>query len=297
MLLILETTLGIRHLHVALLFTCIAVSYGLRVNLSVAIVAMIDKESANPDYVDFQWNEQTQSLLLSSLFWGYIVTQIPAGQIAERCGAKYILLISTFISGTIGIITPICTTLGGWEAMCALRVISGLCQGVVYPSVHTLLSKWLPASERGPLGTYCYVGAEFGAVIMLAFSGSLASSSMGWPSIFYFSGAASLLWCMLWWWLGSNTPQENRWISESETEYIQTSLQTNTGINLDEKQKTKPSTPWLSILSSMAFLALTLTQAAQMWGFWTLMTKIPAYMKNILKFDLKQVKCFPTFSL
>lgn len=275
-LLTLETGLGIRHLHVALLFICNAVSYGLRVNLSVAIVAMIDKESANPDYVEFQWNEQTQSLVLSSFFWGYTLTQIPAGQIAERYGPKYILLIATFISGTIVIITPICTTLGGWKVMCALRVILGLCQGVVLPSMHTLLSKWLPPSERGPLGACCYIGSEIGTVVMLAISGSLASSSMGWPSIFYLSGAVSLLWAIMWWWLGSNTPQVNRWISEKEKEYIITSLQTNTEDNYDdEKHKPKLPTPWLSIFSSMPFLALILTQSAQVWGFWTLMTKIP----------------------
>ncbi len=281
----------------------------MRVNLSVAIVAMIDKESANPDYDDFEWNEQTQSLVLSSFFWGYILTQIPAGQIAEKKGAKFVLLISTLVSAIAAIITPICTSVGNWQAMCALRVISGLCQGMVYPSVHTLLSKWLPTSERGPLGTYCYVGAEFGTVIMLGISGTLASSFMGWPSIFYFSGAASLLWTVLWWWLGSNSPNDDHWITESEKNYITTSLATNTEDNHDVKQKRKLSTPWLSILMSAPFLALTLTQAAQMWGFWTLMTKTPgllhcnlyetniitsffnfaAYMKNILKFDLKQV--------
>lgn len=236
---------------------------------------MIDKESANPEFDDFQWNEQTQSLLLSSFFWGYIFTQVPAGQLAEKKGPKLILLISTLISGVIALITPICTILGDWKVMCALRVISGLCQGVVYPSVHTLLSKWLPTSERGPLGTYCYAGAEFGTVIMLAISGYLASSFMGWPSIFYFSGAATILWCVMWWWLGSNAPQDNRWISASEMEYIQTSLKTNSDDDYDGNRKTKLSTPWLAIFTSLPFLALTMTQAAQMWGFWTLMTKIP----------------------
>lgn len=291
-ILVTETSLGIRHLHVALLFTCIAVSYSMRVNLSVAIVAMIDKETANPDYQDFQWNEQTQSLVLSSFFWGYIVTQIPAGQLAEKKGPKYILLISTFLSAIISIITPICTSVGGWEVMCSLRVLSGLCQGVVYPSVHTLLSKWVPASERGPLATYCYVGAEFGTVIMLAISGTLASSVMGWPSIFYFSGVAALLWAILWWWCGSNSPMDNRWITENEKEYILGSLAVNNkGKDCTKHSETKPSTPWLSIITSIPFLALTLTQAAHMWGYWTLMTKTPAYMKNILKFELKQVYC------
>lgn len=33
-----------------LLFLALALSYGLRVNLSVAIVAITDKHAANPDY-------------------------------------------------------------------------------------------------------------------------------------------------------------------------------------------------------------------------------------------------------
>ncbi|KAG4077083.1 hypothetical protein HA402_016070 [Bradysia odoriphaga] len=65
-------------------------------------------------------------------------------------------------------------------------------------------------------------------------------------------------------------------------------MSTNTDDDHNEKNETKLSTPWLSILTSIPFFALTLTQAAQMWGYWTLMTKTPAYMKNILKFELKE---------
>lgn len=41
---------GVRHFQVCLLFVGILLAYTLRVNLSVAIVAMLDKENANPDY-------------------------------------------------------------------------------------------------------------------------------------------------------------------------------------------------------------------------------------------------------
>lgn len=257
---------------------------------------MIDKESANPDFEDFAWNEQTQSLVLSSFFWGYILTQIPGGQVAEKKGAKFVLLVSLLVSAIVAIITPVCTSLGGWEAMCALRVISGMCQGVVYPSVHTLLSKWIPASERGPLGTYCYVGAEFGTVIMLALSGVLATSFMGWPSIFYFSGAVSLLWTVIWWWLGSNKPDENRWILDSEKEFILRSLQTTAEKDENGKSAMRLSTPWLAIVTSIPFFALTLTQAAQMWGFWTLMTKTPGTVEPIKILLMAEVSlCCPFY--
>lgn len=33
-----------------LLFVCLTIAYGMRVNLSVAIVAMTNRQSANPDF-------------------------------------------------------------------------------------------------------------------------------------------------------------------------------------------------------------------------------------------------------
>lgn len=41
-----------------LLFICLTIAYGMRVNLSVAIVAMTNRQSANPDFeVIFFGNE------------------------------------------------------------------------------------------------------------------------------------------------------------------------------------------------------------------------------------------------
>lgn len=49
------------------------------------------------------------------------------------------------------------------------------------------------------------------------------------------------------------------------------------------------STPWGKIFTSMSFLSLMLVHCAHNWGFWTLLTKIPSYMKTVLEFDIKQV--------
>lgn len=41
---------GVRHIQCILAFCGLAVAYALRVNLSVAIVAMTDKNATNPDF-------------------------------------------------------------------------------------------------------------------------------------------------------------------------------------------------------------------------------------------------------
>lgn len=59
---------------------------------------------------------------------------------------------------------------------------------------------------------------------MLSSSGVLASSPMGWPSIFYISGACGILWSILWFFFGGNSPAEYKSISVEEKEFIQSSL-------------------------------------------------------------------------
>lgn len=62
---------------------------------------------------------------------------------------------------------------------------------------------------------------------MLAVSGVLASSAMGWPSIFYFSGAAGLVWSILYFFYGSSSPSDcSDRISPEEKRFIEASLNT-----------------------------------------------------------------------
>ena len=137
------------------------------------------------------------------------------------------LLISIFVCSLLNLLTPMIASYGNYKAVIGLRVIQGLCQGVIFPSAHTLLAKWAPPSERGRIGTYTYAGAQFGTVAMLAMSGILASSSMGWPSIFYFSGGAGLIWSVLWMFYGASSPADCSRISMEERSFIEKSLKTN----------------------------------------------------------------------
>lgn len=64
---------------------------------------------------DHDWDEKTKALILSSFFWGYVVTQVPAGQLAQRCGAKRILMWSMLLCSALTLLTPLSITYGGWK--------------------------------------------------------------------------------------------------------------------------------------------------------------------------------------
>lgn len=42
--------LGVRHAQILMLFACMVLQFCHRVNISIAMVAMVDKQGANPDF-------------------------------------------------------------------------------------------------------------------------------------------------------------------------------------------------------------------------------------------------------
>ncbi|XP_037951748.1 putative inorganic phosphate cotransporter [Teleopsis dalmanni] len=274
--------IGTRHIQCFLCFCCLSLCYALRVNLTVAIVAMTDQNSTNTNVEIFDWDEGTKSYLLSSFFWGYIITQIPGGHIAQKYGAKMLLLIGITLCSLFTLLTPLAASLGGWQLLFALRVMQGLLQGSVHPATHAMLAKWAPVEERGALGTFCYSGSQFGTIVMLAVSGFIAQSSAGWPGIFYVSGAMGFVWALFWFLFAASTPAEHRSISPEEKKFIENSLG-----QVENAPRVVAPTPWRKIFTSPPFISLIIVHCTHMWGFWTLLTQIPNYMKNILDVDIK----------
>lgn len=80
------------------------------------------------------------------------MSHIPGAQLAQRFGAQKFMCLAIGICGIVTGLIPIAATYGDWQAVIVLRVLTGVCQGVVPPCMHTLLSKWIPQEERGRAG-------------------------------------------------------------------------------------------------------------------------------------------------
>ncbi|XP_072745686.1 putative inorganic phosphate cotransporter isoform X1 [Anoplolepis gracilipes] len=271
---------GIRHVQILLLFLGMTIGYSLRVAMSVAIVAMADAKTANPDIEDYGWDQVQKNLVLSSFFWGYVITQVPSGYIAGIWSGQKLLSIGMLLCGILNIVTPIVTSRWDLPAVLVCRIGMGLTQACLLPCVQTLLSKWAPPSERARLGTFAYAGAQFGTVITMPISGFLAMSSLGWPSIFYIFGTLAILWSMVFLYFGADSPAEHRNISQKERMFIEKSLRTTENEN-ESNQKLR--IPWKEMFTSLPMWALMIVHCGQNWGYWTLLTEMPSYMTGVMK--------------
>ncbi|XP_049804153.1 putative inorganic phosphate cotransporter isoform X1 [Schistocerca nitens] len=272
--------LGVRHLQALLLCIAHVLVFSLRTNMSVAVVVMANNTAGNPNIKDYGWSQSETSTILSSFFWGYVVMQAPAGWAADRFNSKNLFSASLILSGVLTVLTEVAADTGGVVLVCAFRVVMGLAQGFVFPCTHSLLAKWIPPKESDVLGTAVYTGDQLGTVVAMMISGALAQSALGWPSIFYFFGGLSILWGVILFWFGGNTPSGHKHISSAELIYIEESWK-----DVSRERKKFP-TPWISIFTSLPVFACIVATLSLCWGYYTLLTEIPTYLSNVLGFDI-----------
>ena len=59
---------------------------------------------------------------------------------------------------------------------------------------------------------------------------------------------------------------------------------------MPDSSRQSPPVPVLKVLSSVPFWAIVITHWGNNWGFYTLLTDLPTYMKNMLNQDIKSVR-------
>ncbi|XP_012273084.1 vesicular glutamate transporter 2 [Orussus abietinus] len=259
-------------------------SYILRVNLSVAIVAM----TANNSRVDengeiyyeqeFPWDSKIQGLVLSSFFYGYISTQLLGGWLGARVGGKRVFGIGIAATALLTLITPPLARAGVY-VLVALRIVEGICEGVTYPCIHAVWANWAPPLERSKLATLAFSGSFVGTVFAMPISGIMAEY-LGWESVFYSFGAVGIVWFIAWWVVVYDKPEDDPHISKLELEYIKASL--------GDVEKKHISHPWKEMLTSAPVWAIVAAHFSENWGFYTMLTQLPTFMNDVLHFKLEK---------
>ena len=70
--------------------------------------------------------------MLGAFFYGYMVTQIPGGILAEQYGGKWVFGIGVLLTDFFCILSPVAARYGGVSAFVAIRVLTGLAEVYKY---------------------------------------------------------------------------------------------------------------------------------------------------------------------
>ncbi|CBI40390.3 unnamed protein product, partial [Vitis vinifera] len=239
-----------------------------RVNMSIAILPMSQ---------EFNWNSATVGLIQSSFFWGYLLTQILGGIWADKLGGKLVLGFGVIWWSVATVLTPIAARIG-LPFLLTMRAFMGIGEGVAMPAMNNILSKWIPVSERSRSLALVYSGMYLGSVTGLAVSPALIQK-FGWPSVFYSFGSLGSIWFALWLSKAYSSPAEDPELSEEEKRVI---------LGGSTSKEPVSSIPWKLILSKAPVWALIISHFCHNWGTFILLTWMPTYYNQVLKFNLTE---------
>ncbi|KAF3814845.1 hypothetical protein GH733_017121 [Mirounga leonina] len=204
------------------------ISFGIRCNLGVAIVSMVNNSTTHRrghvvvQKAQFNWDPETVGLIHGSFFWGYIVTQIPGGFICQKFAANRVFGFAIVATSTLNMLIPSAARVH-YGCVIFVRILQGLVEGVTYPACHGIWSKWAPPLERSRLATTAFCGSYAGAVVAMPLAGVLVQYS-GWSSVFYVYGSFGIFWYLFWLLVSYESPALHPSISEEERKYIEDAI-------------------------------------------------------------------------
>ncbi|KAJ2946185.1 hypothetical protein O0L34_g5119 [Tuta absoluta] len=304
-----------RYVFAIMALLAIANAYTMRVCLNLAITQMVRKGSSSsgsehfdpdacPDLthrsfamgnstvgraifptetVYFDWSEATQGLLLSSFYYGYVLSHVPGGMLAERFGGKWVLGLGLLSTGLCTLITPMVVRAGGAGALFALRVIEGLGEGPTMPALMVMVSRWAPKAERARFGAIVFGGAQIGNIAGTYFSGLVLHNGI-WDNVFYLFGSLGIVWFIVWCFICYSTPNTHPFISDAEKKFLNENVDS---LIKASTQKRLDPVPWNALLRSVPLWALIIAGIGHDWGYFTMVTDLPKYMTDVLKFNIK----------
>jgi ACS family sodium-dependent inorganic phosphate cotransporter len=175
--------------------------------------------------------------------------------------------------------TPILCNLGiGY--LIASRVIQGIFSGLAYPSINMVYGQYIPPIERSRTASYGTSGIFVGTILGNFLSG-LISEAFGWEWIFYGYGIVAVAWYFLWLYVVKSGPENDNWMSQEEKDFIRESIAEQSG-----NRAVAIKTPWKAIFTSIPVIAIAISHFSYNWGYYTMLTQLPMYMRDILDFDL-----------
>jgi ACS family sodium-dependent inorganic phosphate cotransporter len=257
---------------VGLCVCAVFICYIDRVNISVAIIPMAKR---------FGWQPETQGLVLSSFFIGYLLTQIVGGRLADRYGGKIVLGFGVLAWSLFTILTPPAAALG-LGALLACRVAMGIGEAVTFPSFYSLYSRWVPLRERSRAIALSNSGIPLGTVSALLVTPFLVDH-FGWQWAFYSFGLVGLLWYLVWARKVISDPARDPGISAEELRHIQAGTLTSAPT---------PPPPFRQLLARGPVWAIIVCHFCNNWSLYVLLSWLPTFVTDGLHVDFASVGLF-----
>jgi ACS family glucarate transporter-like MFS transporter len=236
----------------------------------IGLVAYMDRSNiavvATPMMNDFHINKVKFGLLNSLFSLGYAVANLPAGALAEKFGARYIV---GFAMLWWSIFTMLTAAVRGYGLLAAVRLLFGVGEGPMYPGNSVFNTYWFRNNEKARASGALLAGSYFGPVIGPIITVAIYHA-WGWHAVFYLFGVVGLIVAVIWFLLGRNKPEDHPSIKLEELAYIQEGRSVQT--------ESKKAAPWGKLLKNLRFWLFALQYFVTIYVVTMFLVWLPTYL-------------------
>lgn len=246
----------------------VIINYFDRINLSVSHAALI---------TTFAISNVTFGYLSAAFNWTYALCQLPVGVLLDKFGVRRIGCISTLVWSVACFGAAVTPSLSGFFAA---RYLLGVAEAPIFPANGKAIARWFPSKERGTAISLFDGAAKFAPAIGVPLIGILLLR-VGWRWSFAATGAASLLYFLLFYWI-YREPEDDAGLSAREREHI-----------FAEKAHAEATASVNSAAASLGYLlrrkkvlGLSLGFGSYNYVFYLLLAWLPSYLSYALNLNL-----------
>ena len=241
----------------------------------IYIISFMDRTNISYAFAgigqEFHVDKAQQGLAAGIFFIGYVLLQVPGGQLAERWSAKKFIGIMILIWGVFAIL---CGLARSFNEIIIYRFFLGVAEGGVWPAMLVLISHWFPRSERARAYGFWMTNLAIASIITQPLSGYVVAHTT-WRTMFIAEGILPfVLAAPVWWIFVKDWPAEAAWVEEPEREWITREV-------AKDRADQPEQVPFSSIFRSVAVWQLVLVYFLVQVGFYGLNLWLPTLLKGL----------------
>ncbi len=221
-------------------------------------------------------SETQTGTILSAFYLTYALSQVPAGWLSDRLGARQML--PAYIC-----IWSLCTLATGWATgfvmLVIVRLLFGIAQAGCYPTAGSLIRRWIAMPQRGTASSVVSFGGRMGGAIAPLLTAVLLSQGVSWRGVLTVYGCVGFAVAAYFWWICRETPDDHPACDDAERQLIRG----------DEARESNPRAadfpPILALMQDGSMWLMCALQFGINIGWVFLVTWLPTYLKEVKGID------------
>lgn len=138
---------------------------------------------------DFGLNASSTGIIISSFFVGYALSQLPGGWLADKFGAKKVLIASVILWSLFGALSGMAWSM---TSMIVFRFMLGFCVGIFWPTTSKAVAQVFPTNQQGKsMAILLVAGAIIAAISSVLFVWIIGL--LGWRALFFIVGGVGII--------------------------------------------------------------------------------------------------------